>query len=63
MGRAEKLSKVKPVSALARERRKLGLEAGDGYNEIADAWRILRAACVPVNLPGEGDPEVALPAT
>lgn len=54
-GRGEKLHKIKPVSALARERRALDLPCDDGYAELANAWRVLRAACVPANLPGEGD--------
>lgn len=54
-GRAEKLFKVKPVGALARERKKLGLACVDGYAEVADAKRVLTAACVPGNYPGEGD--------
>lgn len=55
-GRPEALHKVKPVSTLARARRKLGLENGEHYNAIADLRRVLTASCAPAFLHREGAP-------
>jgi hypothetical protein len=55
-GRSDALHGVKPVSTLARARRKLGLENGEHYNEIADLRRVLTAACAPAFLHREGAP-------
>jgi len=55
-GRSEALHKVKPVSTLARARRRLGLDNGERYNDIADLRRVLTAACAPAFLHREGAP-------
>lgn len=53
-GRAELLGGVKPVSALARARKKLGLACPEGYAELANVRRLLMACCVPAFLDRDG---------
>lgn len=48
-------SKIKPVSLIAKARRKAGLEV-DEYAQLASIRRILLAACVPLFLDREGHP-------
>lgn len=55
-GRPDALHGVKPVSALARARRRLGLDNGEEYTRIADLRRVLTAACAPAFLQREGAP-------
>jgi hypothetical protein len=55
-GHTEALKGVKPVSQLAKARRKLGLENGDDYQETANLRRVLTAACAPAYLQREGNP-------
>ena len=55
-GHADLLHGVKPVSAMARIRRTLGLELGEDYSRVADLRRLLMAACVPAFLGREGTP-------
>lgn len=56
-GHDELLHNVKPVAQLAKYRRELGLELGDGYADLADTRRILMAANVPAYLNQEGNPK------
>ncbi|TVQ61075.1 MAG: aminoglycoside phosphotransferase family protein [Phycisphaerales bacterium] len=53
-GRSELLHGVKPVSALARARKKLGLPCAEGYAELANIRRFLMACCVPAFLERDG---------
>jgi len=48
-------STIKPVSLIAKARRKAGLDADD-YTQLASIRRILVAACVPAFLDREGHP-------
>ena len=52
----EKLCGVKPVKAIAKARKKQGLENGDDYNDLANIRRVLLSACVPAFLHREGHP-------
>ena len=52
----DRLCGVRPVGALARARRKLGLAVDDGYNELADLRRLLMAATAPAFMRTEGHP-------
>ncbi len=54
-GHEQALCGVKPVSALARARRELGLENGEDHSVIANVRRVLAAACVPLLLDREGN--------
>lgn len=56
-GREERLGGVKPVRALAKIRRELGLSSADHYAEVADLRRILMAATTPAFLFQEGHPK------
>jgi len=56
-GHDELLHKIKPASQLAKYRRELGLEVGEGYADFADTRRILMAANVPAYLNREGNPK------
>lgn len=51
----EVTGKIKPVSMIAKARRRAGLEADD-YAQLASIRRILLAACVPAFLDREGHP-------
>jgi len=53
-GRSAMLGGVKPVSALARARKKLGLLCPEGYGELANIRRFLMACCVPAFLERDG---------
>ncbi len=55
-GHADFLHGVKPVSAMAKIRRDLGLDLGEEYSRVADLRRLLMAACVPAFLGREGTP-------
>jgi len=55
-GHADKLHKQKPVSLLARARRREGLPVEDDYATLASIRRVLMAACVPAFLHREGAP-------
>lgn len=54
-GHDQALCGIKPVSALARARRELGLDNGEDHSVIANARRVLAAACVPLLLDREGN--------
>jgi aminoglycoside phosphotransferase (APT) family kinase protein len=54
-GHEQALCGIKPVSALARARRELGLENGQDHSAIANTRRVLAAACVPLLLEREGN--------
>ena len=54
-GRKEMLCGVKPVSAIAKYRKELGLCIDEGYPELANLRRVLMAACVPSMFGREGD--------
>lgn len=54
-GHEQALCGVKPVSALARVRREMGLENGEDYASVANVRRVLAAACVPLLLDREGN--------
>lgn len=53
----EALDKVKPVSMLARARRKHGLETGDDYATLASIRRVLMASVTPAFLERDGHPK------
>lgn len=55
-GTPDALKGVKPVSMLAKARRELGLDTEDDYALLANARRVLMAACVPAFLHREGHP-------
>ncbi|MFG0258643.1 MAG: aminoglycoside phosphotransferase family protein [Phycisphaerales bacterium JB043] len=55
-GRDGALAKAKPVSQIAKARKKLGLEVGEDANELADIRRVLTASCAPAFLQREGSP-------
>jgi hypothetical protein len=55
-GKPEMLCGVKPVSALAKARRALGLGTEDDYAALANIRRVLMAATVPAFLEHEGHP-------
>lgn len=55
-GRPGALDGVKPVPALAKARRDIGLDSGDNYQVIADVRRALMAATGPAFLGREGGP-------
>lgn len=52
----ETLEKVKPVSLIARARRKHGLETDDDYAMLANIRRVLMAAVTPAFLERDGHP-------
>ncbi|RMH28410.1 MAG: aminoglycoside phosphotransferase family protein [Planctomycetota bacterium] len=54
--RPEALHKVKPVGAIARELKKLGVDPGEDYQRLATVRRALTAACTPAFLDREGAP-------
>lgn len=51
-----KLCGVKPVKALAKARKKQGLDNGADYNDLANIRRVFLSACVPAFLHREGHP-------
>lgn len=53
-GHEDMLHGIKPVSVLARLRRERGLSTDDHYSEIANARRVLMAACAPAVTDLEG---------
>ncbi len=55
-GRPEILKTIKPVSLLAKARRDAGLDTEGDYALLANARRVLMAACVPAFLHREGHP-------
>lgn len=55
-GHLDKLGKTRPVSTLARARRKLGADNGPDHTELVAVKRALIAACVPANVAHEDDP-------
>lgn len=55
--RPEALKGVKPVSLIARARKKRGLDTEDNYQRLADIRRVLMAACAPAFLQSEGHPK------
>jgi len=55
-GRPDVMKGVKPVSMLAKARRDNGLETEGDYALLANARRVLMAACVPAFLHREGHP-------
>ena len=55
-GHPETLHKIKPVGAVARELKKLGVDPGDDYQHLATVRRALTAACTPAFLDREGAP-------
>ncbi len=55
-GRPDRLDMTKPVRAVARARRKLGLKAEEAGHALADIRRILMAATAPAFLKTEGHP-------
>ncbi|MEM1164919.1 MAG: aminoglycoside phosphotransferase family protein [Planctomycetota bacterium] len=52
----ESVKGIKPVSMIARARRKLGLETDEEYTRLADVRRALMAAIVPARIDQEGQP-------
>ena len=56
-GRPDRLDATRPVRAMARARRKLGLVVRDDAHELADVRRILMAATAPAFLATEGHPK------
>ncbi len=56
-GKPEMLHGVKPVKAVAKAMKKVGVEPGEDYNELANIRRILTAACTPAFLEREGHPK------
>ena len=55
-GRPDRLEATKPVRAMARARRRMGLVAEKAGHELADIRRILMAATAPAFLKSEGHP-------
>lgn len=55
-GHEHLLHGVKPVSALARLRRRHGLKTGEEYAELANIRRLMMASCAPAFLGREGNP-------
>lgn len=55
--RPEALKGVKPVSLIAKARKKHGLPTDDNYQRLADIRRVLMAACAPAFLQSEGHPK------
>ena len=55
-GHMDALHGVKPVSQLAKCRKKLGLSTEGEFQTLANVRRVLTAACVPVFLGREGNP-------
>ena len=55
-GHDSPVGRAKPVSALAKARKALGLDNGDDYVDVADVRRALMAACAPAFLHREGSP-------
>ncbi len=56
-GKPEMLHGVKPAKAMAKAMRKIGLDPGDDYSDLANIRRLLTAACTPVFLEREGHPK------
>lgn len=56
-GKPELLHGLKPVKLLAKAMKKIGLDPGDDYNELANLRRLLTAACTPAFLDREGHPK------
>ena len=54
-GRADRLAGVKPVSMIARARRKAGLPVEGDYAQLLECKRMIAAAAAPANLDHEGD--------
>lgn len=55
-GHKDALHGIKPVSHLAKCRKKLGLSTEGNYQLLANVRRVLTAACIPVFLGREGNP-------
>ncbi|MCK4871329.1 MAG: aminoglycoside phosphotransferase family protein [Phycisphaerales bacterium] len=55
-GRREKLLRESPVKRIARARKRVGLENGESYGELATIRRALMAASAPAFLSSEGGP-------
>lgn len=55
-GRPDLLGGFKPVSGLARARRKAGLNTDDDYTDFADVRRVLMAGVAPAFIAKEGHP-------
>jgi aminoglycoside phosphotransferase (APT) family kinase protein len=55
-GHADKLGGVKPVSVIAAMRRAAGLTTDEHYDQLANARRVLMAACAPAMMQREGSP-------
>lgn len=53
----ETLHKIKPVGAIAKSLKKIGVDPGEGYQELATVRRALTAACTPAFLHHEGSPQ------
>lgn len=58
-GHADRLNGLRPLAALARARRDLGLDNGPDHGRFADARRFLSAASVPALFATEGHPAYA----
>ena len=56
-GRPDRLEETRPVRAIGRARRRLGLPAGSNSNMLADIRRVLMAATAPAFLTTEGHPK------
>lgn len=54
-GHDQALCGIKPVAALAKARRELGMSNGEDHSTIANIRRVLAAACVPLLLDREGN--------
>ena len=54
--RHDALKGVKPVSLIARARKKHNLDTSDDYQRLADIRRVLMASCAPAFLQSEGHP-------
>lgn len=54
--RPDALKGVKPVSLIARARKKHNLDTSDDYQRLADIRRVLMASCAPAFLQSEGHP-------
>lgn len=55
-GQQERLCGVRPVQDLARLRKQRGLNGTEDHGLLANARRVLMAACVPAFLAHEGHP-------